>query len=50
MANHIPKLEAAGSVNLLVAEEMIELEAVWEEHGAALDLVYFYCHGGIEEC
>ncbi len=47
--DHIPKLEAAGSVNLLVAEEMIELEAVWEEHGAALDLVYFYCHGGIEE-
>jgi hypothetical protein len=47
--NHIPKLEAAGSVNLLVAEEMIELEAVWKEHGAALDLVYFYCHGGIEE-
>lgn len=47
--DHIPKLEAAGSANLLVAEEIIELEAVWEEHGAALDLVYFYCHGGIEE-
>lgn len=47
--DHIPKLEAAGAVNLLIAEEMIELEAVWEEHGAALDLVYFYCHGGVEE-
>lgn len=47
--DHIPKLEAAGSVHLLVAEEMIELESVWGEHGAALDLVYFYCHGGIEE-
>ncbi|MDY6897338.1 MAG: CHAT domain-containing protein, partial [Cyanobacteriota bacterium] len=46
---HLPKLEAAGSVNVLPAEEMLELESIWGEYGQVLDLVYFYCHGGVEE-
>ncbi len=46
---HLPKLEAAGSVNILAAEEMLELESIWSEYGQFLDLVYFYCHGGVEE-
>ncbi|MGI2904852.1 CHAT domain-containing protein [Tolypothrix sp. VBCCA 56010] len=46
---HLPKLKAAGSLNILRAEEMLELENIWEEHGNLLDLVYFYCHGGLEE-
>ncbi|MDF5723993.1 MAG: CHAT domain-containing protein [Rhizonema sp. PD37] len=46
---HLPKLEAAGRVDIMVAEEMLQLESIWEEHGKTLDLVYFYCHGGVEE-
>ncbi|WP_211178478.1 MULTISPECIES: CHAT domain-containing protein [Brasilonema] len=46
---HLPKLEAAGSINILSAEEMLKLESIWEEHGNVLDLIYFYCHGGLEE-
>jgi hypothetical protein len=46
---HLPKLEAAGSVNILPAEEMLDLESIWGEHGEVFDLVYFYCHGGMEE-
>ena len=46
---HLLKLEAAGSVNILPAEEMLELESIWGEYGQVLDLVYFYCHGGVEE-
>lgn len=46
---HLSKLQAAGSVNILTAEEMLELESIWDEYGKVLDLVYFYCHGGIEE-
>ncbi|WP_226591692.1 CHAT domain-containing protein [Microseira wollei] len=46
---HLPKLEAAGSLNLLISEEIPQLEMIWEEHGHQLDLVYFYCHGGVEE-
>jgi CHAT domain len=46
---HLIKLQATGSVNILPAEEMFELESIWSEHGQILDLVYFYCHGGIEE-
>ncbi|MFK0735499.1 MAG: CHAT domain-containing protein, partial [Gloeotrichia echinulata HAB0833] len=46
---HLIKLQATGSVNILTAEEMLQLESIWSEHGQILDLVYFYCHGGIEE-
>ncbi|HAZ43012.1 MAG TPA: hypothetical protein DDW76_10300 [Cyanobacteria bacterium UBA11369] len=46
---HLDKLEAAGSLNLLISEEIPQLEMIWEEHGNQLDLVYFYCHGGVEE-
>ena len=45
----MPKLEQAASVKLLIAEELIELEDIWTTHSADLDIVYFYCHGGIDE-
>jgi hypothetical protein len=47
--NHLPKLEQLGSVKILVAEELIELEDIWASHSSDLDIVYFYCHGGIDE-
>ncbi|MUG93165.1 CHAT domain-containing protein [Scytonema sp. UIC 10036] len=46
---HLPKLETVASVNILLAEEILELEHIWGEHSKVLDLVYFYCHGGVEE-
>ncbi len=46
--DHLPKLEAAGQVQMLVAEEIAKLEQLWRDY-ATLDLVYFYCHGGIDE-
>ncbi|RUT03941.1 hypothetical protein DSM106972_048550 [Dulcicalothrix desertica PCC 7102] len=46
---HLPKLELAAKLNILPAEEMLELENIWSTHGQDLDLVYFYCHGGVEE-
>lgn len=47
--NHLPKLEQAASVKLLIAEKLIELVNIWETHSADLDIVYFYCHGGVDE-
>lgn len=47
--DHLPKLETAASVNILLAKEILELENIWGEHSKVLDLVYFYCHGGVEE-
>jgi hypothetical protein len=46
---HQEKLKAAGSLELLTSEEILQLEMTWETHGNQLDLVYFYCHGGVEE-
>jgi hypothetical protein len=47
--DHVPKIEAAGEVRALVAEEISQLEAVWAEHSPDLDVVYFYSHGGTDE-
>lgn len=47
--DHVPKIEAAGQVQALVAEEISQLEAVWAEHSPDLDVVYFYSHGGTDE-
>jgi hypothetical protein len=46
---HLPKIEALGSVKMLEADEIPALELIWENDGATLDLIYFYCHGGVEE-
>ncbi len=43
---HLGYLEAEGNVELLVAEELAQLEAIWKERGPELGLVYFYSHGG----
>jgi hypothetical protein len=47
--NHLKKIEDAGHVEILVAEEISQLEAIWKNHGPKLDLVYFYSHGGVDE-
>jgi CHAT domain len=47
--NHLPKLEKLGSVKMLVAEERIELQDIWATYSSDLDIIYFYCHGGIDE-
>ncbi|MBD2341635.1 CHAT domain-containing protein [Calothrix sp. FACHB-156] len=47
--NHLPKIEQLGSVKMLIAEEIIELENIWTSYSSHLDIVYFYCHGGIDE-
>ncbi len=46
---HISNLEALGQVKLHVAEVRHEMEKIWKSKGSALDLVYFYCHGGEDE-
>lgn len=46
---HLSNLELAAKLNILPAEEMLELENIWSTYGQNLDLVYFYCHGGVEE-
>ncbi len=46
---HLPKIEALGSVKMLEADEIPALELIWENDGQTLDLIYFYCHGGVEE-
>ncbi|MFW9259082.1 CHAT domain-containing protein [Nostoc sp. CALU 546] len=47
--NHLPKIEQLGYVKMLVAEEIMELENIWATYSSDLDIVYFYCHGGIDE-
>lgn len=47
--DHLPKLKAAAVLEVLLAEELPELEAIWNQQGTDLDVVYFYCHGGIED-
>ena len=46
---HLPKIEALGSVKMLEADEIPALELIWENNSETLDLIYFYCHGGVEE-
>lgn len=46
---HQEKLKAAGSLELLTSEEIQQIEMTWEAYGNQLDLIYFYCHGGVEE-
>jgi hypothetical protein len=46
---HLLKIAPAGQVKILTAEEIHDLEAVWENHSANLDVVYFYCHGGLDD-
>lgn len=47
--NHLPKIEQLGSVEILLAEEINDLEMIWANHSSDLDIVYFYCHAGIDE-
>ncbi|MBD2198394.1 MULTISPECIES: CHAT domain-containing protein [Calothrix] len=47
--NHLPKIKQLGSVEMLIAQEIIELENIWTSYSSHLDIVYFYCHGGIDE-
>ncbi len=47
--DHLSKIEQLASVQMLIAEEIIELENIWATYSSDLDIVYFYCHGGIDE-
>jgi|GEM_PF-1046858 len=47
--DHLLKLEQLGIVKIMIAEELIELENIWATYSLDLDIVYFYCHGGIDE-
>lgn len=44
--DHLSKIKQLGSVQMLVAEEMMELANIWATYSSDLDIVYFYCHGG----
>jgi hypothetical protein len=44
--DHLVKLKRAGDLTVRAAENIPELERVWQRHGSALDVIYFYCHGG----
>ncbi|MTJ15328.1 CHAT domain-containing protein [Anabaena sp. UHCC 0187] len=47
--NHLSKIKQLGSVEMLIAKEINDLEMIWANHSSDLDIVYFYCHGGIDE-
>lgn len=47
--DHLDKIQQIGKVEILIAEETSVLEHIWAEHSPKLDLVYFYCHGGVDE-
>lgn len=47
--DHLSKIQTAGEVKPLVAEEIHEMEKVWTDHSPDLDIVYFYSHGGLDE-
>jgi hypothetical protein len=47
--DHRTKLQSAGQVQVMVAEDTPQLEAIWQSHNAELDLVYFYSHGGVDD-
>jgi hypothetical protein len=42
-------LNATGVVNLLVAEEVPQLQKIWQQQGGELDFIYFYVHGGVDD-
>lgn len=46
--DHCSKLQQMGTVEMHIAETLADLDAIWQAQGPALDLVYFYCHGGTE--
>lgn len=46
--DHLPKLQAAGQVQVLIASKIAKLEQLWRDR-TSWDLIYFYCHGGIDE-
>lgn len=46
---HKHKLETAGEVAVLLAEEVPQLEQVWQTYQDCLDVIYFYSHGGVDE-
>ncbi len=48
---HKEELEELGqqNVRLLIADIRSQMEEIWEEHGSKLDLVYFYCHGDVDD-
>jgi hypothetical protein len=48
-STHRDKIKAAGQVEIFVAEEVAQLEKIWQNHAQDLEIVYFYCHGGVDD-
>ncbi len=46
---HQTQLQDIGLLNLLIAHNKKLLETHWQQHGNFLDMVYFYCHCGMDE-
>ncbi|NYT09533.1 MAG: CHAT domain-containing protein [Methanosarcinales archaeon] len=47
--DHLSKIQRAAQIEIHTAEVVDEMEKIWKDQGASLDLVYFYCHGGVDE-
>lgn len=47
--DHISKLQNSAQIQVHVAESVDDMAKVWENQGLSLDLVYFYCHGGVDD-
>ena len=45
---HLATVTGFGRVEPVVAETLDQLWGCWDGRGAALDLVYFYAHGGVD--
>ena len=46
---HQTQLQDIGLLNFLIAHNKKLLEDNWRQHGNILDMVYFYCHCGMDE-
>ncbi len=47
--DHIKKLEAAGTITTLLAEDLKAVRQTWLQRSEDLDVLYFYTHGGIDK-
>ena len=46
---HVEKLEAAGAIHTMKAEDLDTVANTWSSHSHELDILYFYTHGGTEQ-
>jgi hypothetical protein len=46
---HRQQLEAIPNLRVHLAEDLLTMRQVWQAEEADLGLVYFYCHGGVDD-